>query len=1763
MSKIAIRRRPFVIACLTLAVGVLADVSGTRAQTATPPTGTFSVSSFETDLFTGTSNAQIPIVVPPGAAGVAPQVLLRYSSGTVDDISARTQGQSAGLGWTLDIGGYIVRDTKGTVATSDDTFKLVYGGTTYDLVKVDSTNNYYHTKNEIFVRLQYNTSGDYWTLQTKDGVQHRYGFSTASKGIALNVDLATNVTYKYLLDQVTTASGVAIQYAYTKVTAIAQGTTRSYDQAIYPDRITYAYSGGSIIGGETRQVQFFWTGRQDYTDTHVTTRMSFHEAQRLDHIDVTVGGALVRKYVLGFDYSIDRDTTYTWGGGATGDLTLRTVTIYGSDGVSALPGLSFSYTNSRLSSATNGIGGTVSFAYEEIKSVALVSTACKRTDELGACVDYGPALDTTGTSSIGAYIFQTSGAGTQPLYSACIIASSDGTVCVNYGVASAPDAYGFSTLIGYALTTNLQGTVPLYSVCTAPVTDENGNLMGCGDWNVGTAPDGYFSDLLVGYAYVAKFDRYRVTSRTTNDGRGVSSTMTFSYTSPGYSADGKEFRGHASVRAVDPAGNYTDTVFDQDDVFKGRPVTSQTNSGSGNELVYVSNGWTSTSPYTGATFVRLDSTTIVTCPDGVGTCRQTRQNFFYDANGNPIHTQYLGDTSVSGDERDEYIDWVSDTAHWIFRTKRTYVTDVSGAVARERCLSYDGLAWGSIGSRGLVTREEARLAAACGQNAAGNPTITYAYDSYGNRTSTTDPRSCTTTTAYDGSQTYPATVTTCLGFQTQFSYDHRFGVTTSLTDPNGQLTSYSYDALGRQTKVTGPLDTSSTYGTVSTFYLDFGNPSLQRIQTYRTQRHGFGDVVWTSDYFDGLGRVYQTQNQGPGTEVIVADRTYDNRGLVSAFSAPHFVTESSVSTTYLYDAIGRETRVNNPDGTFHTTSYTPSMVTITDERGTVRKRYLDAYNRLTRVDEVNGGQTYTTTYQYDAVGSLTRIQNHLGNVTTIGYDLLGRKTSMQDPNMGFWTYGYDLGGNLTSQTDAKNQTLTFGYDPQGRVQTKQYPGGAQIAWTYDDPTVQFSKGRLTRVVDLAADTRFGYDALGEVVQTTRIIDGVTYTMSQTYDALGQVTTRTFPDGETVTYSYNSAGWLAAVTGYVDAIGYNARGQRVNVWYSNGAVSSFVYHPQNFRMTNRTTTAASVTVQNLSFVYDAGGNINQITDGTTFGSASRTFSYDPLNRLTSASGTFGPLSGGLPTSVTYTYVYNAIGDILTSEGLTYAYSDPLHASAVTSLAPGGAYTYDNNGNMITAPGGRSSSWDADNRLIATTIQGGNSATFGYDHAGQRVKKTTNLGTTYYPFPDYEVDPAGVTSKYVRFKDEIMAAKKSTGARLFYHAEQLGSVHVMTDITGTRAQLVEYSPWGRVVRSEGTAGPTKGFNGKDLDDPEIGLLYYTGRYYIAGIGRFMSPDPIVPVPGNPQALNRYSYVLNNPITLTDPSGFSFFGDLWKSITKWARKNELVSIVIGIHLLALPSPVANLAGFAMLYATETGRYTLAATIVVGTAVATFYCGGCGVAAGALIGEAIGGFSAYQNGGNVLLGVIVGGAAGAVTGYLSGLVPSPMQGAPIDSNFGLAFARGSISGTGVGVASGFAGGRGSLQSIVLTVAVSSATAGLLRGAYTAYVGYDATFEPGGDAVRKPFGSGPIQGANNFGSEVRLNGEALGGCAEGGACSRFFNSIPMMNAIAGAHDTWMTQVEGWGLTGGSVYQAVNWSTMLPAGALTLGTLVGSPATIR
>jgi RHS repeat-associated protein len=155
---------------------------------------------------------------------------------------------------------------------------------------------------------------------------------------------------------------------------------------------------------------------------------------------------------------------------------------------------------------------------------------------------------------------------------------------------------------------------------------------------------------------------------------------------------------------------------------------------------------------------------------------------------------------------------------------------------------------------------------------------------------------------------------------------------------------------------------------------------------------------------------------------------------------------------------------------------------------------------------------------------------------------------------------------------------------------------------------------------------------------------------------------------------------------------------------------------------------------------------------------------------------------------------------------------------------------------------------------------------------RVSNRHARRITHYPFAGYEIDPNGTITKFIRIGIENFASKRGA-SKYFYHNDHLGSVNVITDINGAPVQLNEYDPWGSVSRSEGTIDPTHRFNGKELD-PESGLYYYGGRYYDPEISRFISPDPFIQTPDDPQSLNRYRYVINNPQNYIDPSGY-FFG------------------------------------------------------------------------------------------------------------------------------------------------------------------------------------------------------------------------------------------------------------------------------------------------
>jgi RHS repeat-associated protein len=115
----------------------------------------------------------------------------------------------------------------------------------------------------------------------------------------------------------------------------------------------------------------------------------------------------------------------------------------------------------------------------------------------------------------------------------------------------------------------------------------------------------------------------------------------------------------------------------------------------------------------------------------------------------------------------------------------------------------------------------------------------------------------------------------------------------------------------------------------------------------------------------------------------------------------------------------------------------------------------------------------------------------------------------------------------------------------------------------------------------------------------------------------------------------------------------------------------------------------------------------------------------------------------------------------------------------------------------------------------------------------------------------------------------------------HTDHLGSSSTTTDNTGARIGEQKYDAYGKVRSSSGSLGTSRGYTGQYLDAGTGGLMYYNARYYNPYLNRWLQPDTIVPNPGNPQDLNRYSYVRNSPLNYTDPSGHDPKNDYGESM------------------------------------------------------------------------------------------------------------------------------------------------------------------------------------------------------------------------------------------------------------------------------------------
>lgn len=160
------------------------------------------------------------------------------------------------------------------------------------------------------------------------------------------------------------------------------------------------------------------------------------------------------------------------------------------------------------------------------------------------------------------------------------------------------------------------------------------------------------------------------------------------------------------------------------------------------------------------------------------------------------------------------------------------------------------------------------------------------------------------------------------------------------------------------------------------------------------------------------------------------------------------------------------------------------------------------------------------------------------------------------------------------------------------------------------------------------------------------------------------------------------------------------------------------------------------------------------------------------------------------------------------------------------------------------------------------------------------------TTYYlDDVEYVLNSQG-QALYKRFigSHPIQEVVGSTDTLRYIHTDHLGSMDAITSSTGVVQEKLSFSAFGERRKSNGWQGnlssleldniteiTNRGFTGHEHVD-HAKIIHMNGRIYDAVVGRFLQPDPIIQEVKNSQNYNRYSYVLNNPLSYTDPTGYT---------------------------------------------------------------------------------------------------------------------------------------------------------------------------------------------------------------------------------------------------------------------------------------------------
>ena len=643
----------------------------------------------------------------------------------------------------------------------------------------------------------------------------------------------------------------------------------------------------------------------------------------------------------------------------------------------------------------------------------------------------------------------------------------------------------------------------------------------------------------------------------------------------------------------------------------------------------------------------------------------------------------------------------------------------------------------------------------------------------------------------------------------------------------------------------------------------------------------------------------------------LTDTLYDSLSRPVKVSKPYINGQTTYHDTLSYDALGRKNAVQSADDLTTRFNYYAGKVTQY-----IAGSYSDAVSSAsldrTREEQHNGrGEVRYSTdslgnnthFSYTALGLPVTVTGVDGAVTSLSYDSYGRRTGMNDPDKGNISYGFNALGEDASRTSPDGIVKTHYRNAIGQiVSTNTAQGATSLSYSFNYANTPFIQQQSHN----GSVTGYSYDSYHRPSGESYQLDNKSWSRTFYYDEYG----RLFRDmdiagnghGQQYQYAYGHVNRIFEVkTGqaYYRMREADAYQNLTQAEAANHIRVERDYDAKSGRLTGLF--AGFGLIQHQYYRYDQLGNLRYRSDVNAFGSIEiyESMRYDQLNRLEKVFAHNG---------VAYLQLtYDANGNILTKtdveSGAAYQYGTKASSCSVTpgvhavSQIGTRRFCYDARGNQTQRYAGSSLTRRVDYTAFDkphTIWSNQGESRFSYDATEKLVKRTDKKAggdmVTYYVGGHeaiFQSDGSSEIKRYIR--DIAIHSLKSNGTQSLHYVfnDHLGSGSVITDANGSVVETASFDAFGKRRDAKlwgGYGNPfsqlpnlqallnitQKGYTGHIQVD-HASIIHMGGRIYDPDLGRFIQADPIVQDPRDAQSLNRYTYVFNNPLSYTDPTGY----------------------------------------------------------------------------------------------------------------------------------------------------------------------------------------------------------------------------------------------------------------------------------------------------